>query len=75
VLVDEREDGLVVHGGGRLSGAIVDPHDDHRLAMALAVLGLRTPGVKITDQQCVSKSFPSFWELWDGLVGEEVHLD
>jgi len=31
------------------------------------VLGLRTAGVKIRDEQCVSKSFPDFWELWDGL--------
>jgi 3-phosphoshikimate 1-carboxyvinyltransferase len=75
VLVDEREDGLVVHGGGRFSGAVVDPHDDHRLAMALAVLGLRTPGVRLKNEQCVSKSFPRFWEFWDGLVGEEIHLD
>ena len=65
--VKELADGLVIPGGDRPSGAVVDPHDDHRLAMALAVLGLRTPGVKIRDEQCVSKSFPDFWELWDGL--------
>jgi len=65
--VKELADGLVIPGGMRLSGAVVDPHDDHRLAMALAVLGLRTPGVKIKDEQCVSKSFPDFWKRWDGL--------
>lgn len=65
--VEELADGLIIRGGARTSGAVVDPHDDHRLAMALAVLGLRTPGVKIKDEQCVSKSFPGFWELWDGL--------
>jgi len=70
VRVDEMADGLVVNGGGRLSGAVVDPHDDHRLAMALAILGLRTPGIKIKDEQCVSKSFPDFWRLWDGLLGD-----
>ena len=66
--VEELADGLIIRGGPTSSGALVDPHDDHRLAMALAVLGLRTPGVKINDEQCVSKSFPGFWELWDGLT-------
>jgi 3-phosphoshikimate 1-carboxyvinyltransferase len=65
--VEELADGLVIPGGTRPSGAVVDPHDDHRLAMALAVLGLRTPGVKIRDEQCVIKSFPDFWKRWDGL--------
>jgi len=65
--VKELADGLVIPGGTRPSGAVVDPHDDHRLAMALAVLGLRTPGVKIRDEQCVSKSFPDFWKQWDRL--------
>lgn len=67
ISVKELADGLIIPGGTRPSGAVVDPHDDHRLAMALAVLGLRTPGVKIRDEQCVSKSFPDFWELWDRL--------
>jgi 3-phosphoshikimate 1-carboxyvinyltransferase len=67
ISVEELADGLIIPGGARPSGAVVDPHDDHRLAMALAVLGLRIPGVKIRDEQCVSKSFPEFWELWDGL--------
>ncbi|MGE5312359.1 MAG: 3-phosphoshikimate 1-carboxyvinyltransferase [Nitrospirota bacterium] len=65
--VKELADGLVIPGGTRPSGAVVDPHDDHRLAMALAVLGLRTPGVKIRDELCVSKSFPDFWKQWDRL--------
>jgi 3-phosphoshikimate 1-carboxyvinyltransferase len=67
IAVKELADGLVIPGGTRPSGAVVDPHDDHRLAMALAVLGLRTPGVKIREEQCVSKSFPDFWKHWDGL--------
>jgi len=63
--VEELPDGLVVSGEGRLSGALLDPHDDHRLAMALAVVGLRVPGIKIDDEACVNKSFPGFWEVWD----------
>jgi 3-phosphoshikimate 1-carboxyvinyltransferase len=63
--VEELEDGLIVHGDERLSGTVVDPHNDHRLAMALAVVGLRIPGIRIEDETCVNKSCPQFWELWD----------
>lgn len=65
--VEELDDGIIVHGGETLSGTIVDPHDDHRLAMGLAVVGLRVPGIAIKNETCVNKSFPHFWELWDGL--------
>jgi 3-phosphoshikimate 1-carboxyvinyltransferase len=65
--VEEIDDGLIIHGGTKLSGTTVDPHDDHRLAMSLAVVGLKVPGVKIRNEGCVEKSFPQFWELWDTL--------
>jgi 3-phosphoshikimate 1-carboxyvinyltransferase len=63
--IEELPDGLIVHGGRSLSGRIVDPHDDHRMAMSLAVVGLRVPGIKVRQERCVEKSFPQFWELWD----------
>jgi len=66
-LVDVLDDGLVIHGGSRLTGSQVDPHNDHRLAMSAAIIGLRVPGVWIKDENCVEKSFPTFWELWDRL--------
>jgi 3-phosphoshikimate 1-carboxyvinyltransferase len=65
--VVELNDGLIVYGGDSLTGRTVNPHDDHRLAMSLAVIGLRVPGVKITQQDCVNKSFPGFWGLWEQL--------
>ena len=65
--LEELEDGLVIHGGRKLTGTTVNPHDDHRLAMSLAVIGLRVPGIKIADEGCVAKSFPQFWDLWDRL--------
>ena len=52
---------------GAPAGARIDPHGDHRIAMAFAVLGLRTPGVVIDDPGCVSKTCPSFFELWGAL--------
>lgn len=48
--------------GGKAHGAIIDPHGDHRLAMALAIAGLRIPGIRISSEECVAKSFPGFWE-------------
>ncbi|MBW2144290.1 MAG: 3-phosphoshikimate 1-carboxyvinyltransferase, partial [Deltaproteobacteria bacterium] len=66
--VEETEDGLLIHGGGTFSGAVLDPHDDHRIAMSLAVIGLKVPGVKIQNEGCVNKSFPRFWKLWDQLA-------
>ncbi len=65
--VEELADGLTIHGGKSLHGEAVESHDDHRLAMSLAVVGLKVPGVKIKDEDCVNKSFPGFWELWDRL--------
>ncbi len=62
--VEEIEDGLIIHGGEKLTGTVLDPHDDHRIAMSLAVVGLKVPGLRISDEDCVSKSFPQFWELW-----------
>ena len=65
--VDELPDGLVIQGGLKLTGVEVDPHDDHRLAMSLAVIGLRVPGIRIRQAECVNKSFPLFWDFWDRL--------
>jgi 3-phosphoshikimate 1-carboxyvinyltransferase len=50
-----------------LQPATVDPHDDHRLAMALALLGLRCGGIAVSDAQVVAKSWPSFWTAMSAL--------
>lgn len=44
-----------------LHGGIVDPRGDHRTAMAFAIIGLGAGGVTIRDAECVSKSYPWFW--------------
>lgn len=61
VHVEERADGLVVHGGTAAGPARLATHDDHRLAMAFAALAARVPGVVIEDYQCVGKTYPAFW--------------
>ncbi|MEF3169512.1 MAG: 3-phosphoshikimate 1-carboxyvinyltransferase [Deltaproteobacteria bacterium] len=62
--VSELPDGLVIEGGRKLHGGSIRTYDDHRIAMAFAVAGLRVPGVVIEDPGCVRKSFPEFWDLW-----------
>lgn len=41
---------------------------DHRIAMAMAVAGLATGGLELDDEECVGKSFPGFWKMWDQLL-------
>jgi 3-phosphoshikimate 1-carboxyvinyltransferase len=68
------ENGLWVQGG-RPNGASIDCHNDHRIAMSFAVAGLRAAGLKILDEACVQKSFPAFWEVFEGLYGEAGPAD
>jgi len=66
ITIEERPDGLTVHPGRPTQGAM-ETHDDHRVAMALAVLGVAAEGVRILDPGCVSKTCPPFFELLAGL--------
>ena len=52
---------------GTPHGAAIDPHGDHRIAMAFSVLGLRVPGIVIEDPGCVAKTCPTFFDLWAAL--------
>jgi 3-phosphoshikimate 1-carboxyvinyltransferase len=47
----------------------VDTHGDHRIAMSLALVGLRRPGVLVESPQVVAKSYPAFWQDFLGLLG------
>jgi len=63
--VEEEQDRMIIHGqagGKNLHGARIDTYNDHRMAMCFAVAGLRIPGIEITGEDCVAKSFPDFWE-------------
>ncbi|MCH8164039.1 MAG: 3-phosphoshikimate 1-carboxyvinyltransferase [Planctomycetes bacterium] len=41
---------------------VIETYNDHRMAMAFAVLGLARPGISIKNPACVSKSYPTFWK-------------
>jgi 3-phosphoshikimate 1-carboxyvinyltransferase len=63
--VEERPDGLKVEGraAGRLRGAEIEPHGDHRIAMAFSIAALAADGsTTIRDAECAGVSFPSFYE-------------
>ena len=63
--VEERQDGLRVEGrtAGKLHGAEIDPHGDHRIAMAFAVAGLAAQGsTTIRDADCAAVSYPCFFD-------------
>jgi 3-phosphoshikimate 1-carboxyvinyltransferase len=51
-----------------LNGCVINPDNDHRTAMSFAVLGLGIGGITITDAECVSKSFPGFWDILAGVM-------
>ena len=59
-------EGLVVHGG-RPRSATLATHHDHRLAMAFALVGLGASGIIVEDPDVVSKSWPDFWTMIEGL--------
>ena len=56
------EGSLTVKGPCALHGAVIDPHDDHRIAMACAVAALGASGeTHVQDAECVRKSYPLFF--------------
>ena len=59
--VTDLEDGMEIRPS-RLTPARIETYDDHRIAMAFSIVGLRIGGVKILNPGCVSKTFPDFFE-------------
>ena len=56
-------DELVIHQCSTFATATLDPHNDHRMAMAFAILALGSEnGMTIENPSCVNKSYPRFWD-------------
>ncbi len=66
VRVRERDDGLVIEPSA-IRPAVVQTYDDHRIAMAFALIGLRVAGIGIRDPACVSKTFPDYFARLEAL--------
>lgn len=71
--VQELPDGLIITGSASLRGGTVDACGDHRIAMsaAVAACGCETP-VIVTGSECVSKSYPAFWQDLARLKGGSI---
>ena len=66
IKADQGETWLSVKGG-KPGGALIETFNDHRIAMAFSVAGLRVQGMEIENPGCVAKSFPSFWEVFENI--------
>lgn len=58
--VREFDDGLEI-APSALHPAAIETYDDHRIAMAFAVIGLKVPGIRIRNPGCVAKTYPEFF--------------
>ena len=58
--VEESGDTLTIHPGP-LHGAEIETYNDHRIAMCFGMLGLRVPGMRLSNPACVRKTFPNFF--------------
>lgn len=61
--IEATNDGMIIHGGKTLHGAVIDSHLDHRIAMSFAIAGGIAEGeTEILDAECVNISYPDFYE-------------
>lgn len=70
--VHEEEDAITVHPlpeGAYAPPVEIETYDDHRMAMAFAVAGLRLEGLRLKDPACVAKTYPGFFDDWAALAG------
>ncbi|MHB1949148.1 MAG: 3-phosphoshikimate 1-carboxyvinyltransferase [Gammaproteobacteria bacterium] len=67
VKVEEGPDWLRIYPS-EPKAAVIDTHRDHRIAMSFSIIGLKVPGVVIDGAECVSKTCPEFFTLWEKLV-------
>ena len=67
--VDITEENIMKIRGGKIQPATTFSHDDHRIAMSIAVSALRCEGeVTIENAECVAKSYPTFFEDLDSII-------
>jgi len=73
VKVQEERNRLII-AGSTPKGSVIDSKGDHRIAMAFSILGSVAGETVINDAECVSKTFPQFWEVLKS-IGGEVKID
>ena len=65
----ETADGLEIDPSNNLHGALWHTYEDHRMATAGAIIGLRVPGIEIEDITTTSKTMPDFAQMWQNMLG------
>jgi 3-phosphoshikimate 1-carboxyvinyltransferase len=65
----ETADGLEIDPSNNLHGALWQTYEDHRMATAGAIIGLRVPGIEIEDISTTSKTMPDFAQMWQTMLG------
>ncbi|MEO7429170.1 MAG: 3-phosphoshikimate 1-carboxyvinyltransferase [Acidimicrobiales bacterium] len=66
IAAQEEADGFVVQPGA-VRPTVIETYDDHRMAMAFALLGLRAAGIRIAEPGCVRKTVPGYWAMLNDL--------
>ena len=66
VPVVEHQDGLEI-SPAPITPAAIDTYEDHRVAMAFSLVGLKIPGIQINNPECVSKTFPNYFQVFEQL--------
>ena len=66
VPVVEHQDGLEI-SPAPITPAAIDTYQDHRVAMAFSLIGLKARGIRINDPECVSKTFPNYFDVLERL--------
>ena len=74
VHVEEHEDGMTIYPCEQFQPASIQTYNDHRMAMAFSLIGLRFDGVTIENPACVSKTFPNYFEVLDSLSSKDSNV-
>ncbi|RMF37871.1 MAG: 3-phosphoshikimate 1-carboxyvinyltransferase [Planctomycetota bacterium] len=67
--VEELPDGLRIEPPSQIRPAEIQTYNDHRMAMSLALVGLRATGIVIRDPECTVKTYPGYWEDLQAFAG------
>lgn len=67
VPVEEHADGMTIYPCAAIQPASIRTYDDHRMAMAFSLIALRIGGIVIENPECVSKTFPRYFETLESL--------
>lgn len=70
---EEEQDVITIHRGTP-QPAVIQTYDDHRMAMAFALIGLRTEGIEISNPLCCRKTFENYFDVFDKLCNQTNNL-